>query len=333
MDCEFTNDLDLYHNLGLDKSHSALFVSNDGDFIHQLPDHPCWNQCSKIFLVCHEGFAYSLLKKTQHPNLWVWDSVLPNGLDRHHIYLELWDSTFLFDRAFDTTSRLTNPLERCPQHLFDALLGKKRDHRDFIVESIDQRGLQKHFSLSYRPLSTTWLAGSELDQPDKLVAYGYDINDVKGDDFDLAVELNGMHLCLGHLLPWQIYNNTWFSIITETKWDDNFDAFTTEKTARALMAKRLFVFFGGRGALAGLRSLGFQTFGHVIDESYDSIVDPISRWQHAFQQVEYLCNQDPREIYIQCLPQITHNQMVYAQVIQKYCFGAVTDTIRRLSQV
>jgi hypothetical protein len=47
----------------------------------------------------------------------------------------------------------------------------------------------------------------------------------------------------------------------------------TEKTAKPIWAKRLFVMFGTPGFLKKLHELGFKTFDHVIDESYDSMLN------------------------------------------------------------
>jgi hypothetical protein len=45
-----------------------------------------------------------------------------------------------------------------------------------------------------------------------------------------------------------------------------------------IACKRLFIIVGAPGTLALLRSKGFHTFPDIIDEGYDSILDPIKRW-------------------------------------------------------
>ena len=56
-----------------------------------------------------------------------------------------------------------------------------------------------------------------------------------------------------------------------------------------------------------LQSFGFKTFNDVLDESYDSIEDNITRWRLAFEQVIWLSNQDPKKILTQVKPILDHN--------------------------
>ena len=109
------------------------------------------------------------------------------------------------------------------------------------------------------------------------------------------------------IIPWKIYANTWYSIITETSSGDDATTTVTEKIGRAFFAKRIFILFGAAGSLALLKQLGFRTFDTVIDESYDEIVDSYHRWTAAFDQVEKLAELDPRKIYDQTEEIREHN--------------------------
>ena len=80
------------------------------------------------------------------------------------------------------------------------------------------------------------------------------------------------------MIPWRIYANTWYSIITETNNGDKDGVSLTEKIGRAFFAKRIFILVGAAGSLALLKKLGFRTFNTVIDESYDEIKDNYCRW-------------------------------------------------------
>jgi hypothetical protein len=71
----------------------------------------------------------------------------------------------------------------------------------------------------------------------------------------------------------------------------------TEKIGRVFFAKRVFILFGAVGSLTLLKQLGFRTFDCVIDETYDTVQDPVIRWKMAFDQVEKLAELDPRKIY------------------------------------
>ena len=65
--------------------------------------------------------------------------------------------------------------------------------------------------------------------------------------------------------------------------------------------------FAGQGYLANLQQLGFQTFGDVIDESYDSELDDLVRWRQAWDQVEWLKSQPQAQILEQIRPIVEHN--------------------------
>ena len=67
------------------------------------------------------------------------------------------------------------------------------------------------------------------------------------------------------------------------------------------------LFRSGQHWLKHFRGLGFETFGSVIDESYDSVEDPTTRWQMAYEQVKYLCKQDQRIILDKLQPVLEHN--------------------------
>jgi hypothetical protein len=72
------------------------------------------------------------------------------------------------------------------------------------------------------------------------------------------------------------YNNTDFEVVLETIFDDSRLHFT-EKILRPIACGQPFLLVGTHGSLEYLRSYGFETFSNIIDESYDTIVDPRER--------------------------------------------------------
>jgi hypothetical protein len=108
------------------------------------------------------------------------------------------------------------------------------------------------------------------------------------------------------LVPWEIYNRTWFSVICETLGKDRV-FLSAEKMAKCLQARRLFVVFAIQGFLQHYRDWGFETFGDVIDESYDTEPDDIVRWTKAFVQVHWLCQQDLPALLQKLKPRLEHN--------------------------
>jgi hypothetical protein len=74
------------------------------------------------------------------------------------------------------------------------------------------------------------------------------------------------------------YAHTGMEIVLETLFDDT-RWHLTEKSLRPIACGRPFILAATPGSLAYLRSYGFETFGNLIDESYDQILDPGERLQ------------------------------------------------------
>jgi hypothetical protein len=183
---------------------------------------------------------------------------------------------------------------------FDALLGTVKPHRDFLHNSI------LNYNLQHKILSTYQNQG-----PGKLQEIGLWESDIEQFDhvvtrFTDQVQYHGQHLALARILPIDVYNRTAYSIVAETGTDNRY-SFFTEKTAKPIIARRLFVMFSGRGFLKNLHNLGYQTFGNVIDESYDLIYNDYERWSAAFEQVQLLCSMDQQTVLEKIAPAVEHN--------------------------
>jgi len=70
-----------------------------------------------------------------------------------------------------------------------------------------------------------------------------------------------------------LYARTAFSCVTETHWDSHSQSLLTEKTVKPLCLGHPVVIFGGKGQLSLTRRLGFSTFEHVFDSTYDTVSD------------------------------------------------------------
>lgn len=112
------------------------------------------------------------------------------------------------------------------------------------------------------------------------------------------------HVWCSQLVPVQIYDHTWYSIISETHITGDL---LSEKTAKGLIARRPFIMFGSQHTLCRLHDLGFKTFSDVIDESYDNIADPVERYTAAMNSVVALSRLDPQEVYAQLSTVLDHN--------------------------
>jgi hypothetical protein len=97
------------------------------------------------------------------------------------------------------------------------------------------------------------------------------------------------------VIPINIYNETAYSVVTETNFMNSY-TFYTEKTVKPILAERLFVAFGGQHYIRNLHNLGFKTFNGIIDESYDEEPDMAKRYQMVYEQMQYLFAQPQKKI-------------------------------------
>lgn len=192
-----------------------------------------------------------------------------------------------------------NPYSGKPK-FFDALLGRARPHRDFVYDQIFLQNLQSKFLVSYVKDDYNQFENTFLWEP------GIKKITAQVSDSTQLVQYSGCNVALSRILPIDIFNQTAYSIVAETGWDNRY-SFFTEKTAKPMLAKRLFVMFSGAGFLKNLKALGFRTFDNVIDESYDSVVSDYDRWSLALEQVKRLCNMDQIEVFKQIKPAVEHN--------------------------
>jgi hypothetical protein len=217
------------------------------------------------------------------------------------IYRPAWSFNFL---------RWNQPREDFPQErpfAFECLLGARREHRDFALLSMQKSGLLEQGIVTYRDL----FVGHWIDQTPKRVAQLFDNTALQypyvSPNLDSAWEVKqNLDNSISGLVPWEIYNRTWFSVVCETLAQGRV-FLSAEKIAKCLHARRLFVVFAIQGFLQHFRDWGFETFGDVIDESYDAELDDIVRWSRAFEQVQYLCKQDLPLLLQKLKPRLDHN--------------------------
>jgi len=182
--------------------------------------------------------------------------------------------------------------------LFDALLGIAKPHRVFIFSKLLANGLlDKSFVNIHGSVNYVSPDLHEFDDPVITAA------DRKSSMSKVPGLANGIGV--SHSIPLGIYQNSWYSIVAETNPANS--NFLTEKTAKPLFEKKLFVLFGSRGLLARLHSQGYKTFSSIIDESYDQEPVDQKRWGMAFEQVVKLSVQDHAAVYRQIEPILEHN--------------------------
>jgi hypothetical protein len=209
--------------------------------------------------------------------------------------------------SYEETNNIVKP------KMFDALLGLNRPHRQFIFDSLRRYNLLDSCLVSILSNNSPTADKNSLYYSQEL----FDLETPLAQDliknvgsFDsyqtiYSVPLHTINYFVSQQIPWNIYRNSYYSIVAETN-GENY-CFFSEKTAKPLYAKRLFVMFGSQGQLQQLKNWGFKTFDNIIDESYDLVSDNFERYRMAFEQVIKLCSMDPIRVHTQIQDIVEHN--------------------------
>ena len=191
--------------------------------------------------------------------------------------------------------------------MFDILLGQPKPHRYLVQNYVKSMKLEDHVIMTmlqdnnFSPIKeqnkTNWLWEPGVDSHDTLRGTITTVN------------YQGNNMSLSQVIPFSIYNQTAYTVITETNYDNHY-SFYTEKIVKPILAERLFVVFSGQYYLRNLRSLGFKTFDGIIDESYDAVEDCDLRFAKACDQIQNLISQPQEDVFAKIRPITKHNKRV-----------------------
>lgn len=230
------------------------------------------------------------IRKLNYPNVrWL----IPGALNNYHPDMSLSYQWHIQLVKESNTVPNINLLPRT--YYFDVLLGTKKFHRDYIHSHTYN---SNYFITSYY--------GNNLNNTNFI--WPDDITGTPATSTE-NVMFNGKSTRLSCIIPTNIYQQTAYSIVAETYYDNEF-SFFTEKIAKPLLSGRLFIVFSGFRYLENLRKLGFKTFDGIIDEGYDTVEDHQQRFKQAIDQVQYLCTQDQVNILEKIKPIVEHNQQL-----------------------
>jgi len=113
----------------------------------------------------------------------------------------------------------------------------------------------------------------------------------------------------------QHYTDSYCNIVLETHFDadQSGGVFLTEKTFKPIKHAQPFVIVGAPGSLQALRNLGYRTFDHCIDNSYDLETDNTHRWIKVRSAIEQIKCQNLDKWFETCRADIEHNQQVFLE--------------------
>jgi len=207
---------------------------------------------------------------------------------RHYYRDDAWAQAWL---------RQVDQSIKAKQFQFDCLLGIPRPNRDAVESFYLDSAHKQDILYSYH----------KNNIQDGI--WGWDIGSATGSWQSITIA-DQYQVALSALVPYDIYNQSWHSIVAEST-DYNDINHMTEKVAKPIIAERVFVVFAGQYYLRNLRQLGFETFASVIDEQYDLEPDPARRYHMAWQQVESLCKQNAVAVRARVRTILEHNRRLF----------------------
>jgi hypothetical protein len=304
-------DLEEFENLQVDKKFAIFHI-----FYPFLDQEQFRNRVTKLVIMCeHVVILVSELHKDtvqfcrQHPHpkiTYFLCGAMENFSSKYWMDWFL-SSTYFYKNYKTQLLDQLNPYAVKPK-MFDILLGHYREHRTQIYNYINANNLNDQVLMTYINYqqkisadgnSSTWFWEDE----------GLEVIDTDLKWTVSQVRYYGYKISLSQVVPIKAYNQTAYSVVAETNFADDF-VFHTEKIVKPIIARRLFIVFGGYQYLKNLHQLGFKTFSDIIDESYDDEPDYKLRGDKICQQISYLLKQDQQQIINAIKPTVEHNYRV-----------------------
>jgi hypothetical protein len=256
----------------------------------------------------------------------VYDAFLPKILD----YKEN-------QQAIDQTPQIFDKVNKPYKFLF--LNGRARYHRKYLLETFQQKGLLEqalwtNLDVSQLdPRQTVWNPSGTVDPvPIKFLPVEYEVARYQKTLTSLLHHVEHRSTreenTIGNLfnkdlvfgkewgeiyLQAEPYIDTYFSLVTETVFDYPY-SFRTEKIWKPIAMGHPWIAVANHGYYRDLRNLGFQTFGSIIDESFDLIDDNQTRIDQIIKIVVDLCGQDLDQFINECRPICKYNQAHFAEM-------------------
>lgn len=175
--------------------------------------------------------------------------------------------------------------------------------RRYILQSLINHGFREQGYLAYKCIERCYTNES------------YDITNLKliqdvGTSIDHLLPIQGFDTSVEYRdISTDVFSDAYLSIVTETFFTG--PLYFSEKIFNSMLYNHFFIYLGPPHSLKYLRSLGFKTWAHIIDESYDDIENPAGRLYAVTNSInKFLSNpiDDIRQLYIENLDIINHNR-------------------------
>jgi hypothetical protein len=261
----------------------------------------CYDQ---VVILCSElhRVTVDFIKANQYPNLIYFTCGRIQGVQSY-----LWMDWFItpvqfYSNHIELLDKL-NPYTAKKFH-FDILLGCTRPHREVVYNYVTQQQINQTAIMSYYRYAHLPLLNNVNFINEPGVEFTENVTHSVG-----LVKYMGEVTTLSKVIPISVYNQSAYSVVTETNAENDF-VFYTEKITKPILAERLFIVLAGYNYLKNLRSLGFKTFDCVVDESYDEEPDNFKRYNMACEQILKLSQLPQQEVLDKIKPIVKHNREV-----------------------
>ena len=125
----------------------------------------------------------------------------------------------------------------------------------------------------------------------------------------------------------ELYKNSYFSIVSETEFFENWNNYTTEKILKPIQQLHPFILVGRPHSLKYLKLYGFKTFSDFWDESYDDEFINPKRMEMIYSLFVKLNNKSDDEWVI--LLKSIKDILIYNRNVLKQYAGINNDTLIR----
>jgi hypothetical protein len=161
-----------------------------------------------------------------------------------------------------------------------------REYRLSFVEKLISNGLVKNCKTSFNPVDQCMHYTNHCFTNKKFSIQNYQLENY--------LPLNTYSAAASADYVSDDYDNTGMEIVLETLFDDT-RLHLTEKTLRPIACGKPFMLVATAGSLQYLRDYGFETFGDVIDESYDAIADSKIRLDAIISEMKKIAALDAND--------------------------------------
>lgn len=189
---------------------------------------------------------------------------------------------------------------------FLCLNGRGRPHRAELIRKLENESLLEH---------SLWTNLDALNGCVKTLPPEYEVprykNNATTDNY-IKFELFNNEWGEIYLHP-APYIDTYFSLVSETVFDVAY-SFRTEKIWKPIAMGHPWIAVANTGFYRDLRNLGFQTYSHVIDESFDLIENGQDRLDRIVDIVQDLCSQDLAAFLAECYNVSKYNQQHHREM-------------------